>query len=120
MSLRQKLSSPFLATALVFGTAVIAAQSSAAAGYSQATQVESALGRITSVQGNTFTLDVSKQPKSANGGSTAKSNNVLTLTLDQDTDVHGKIVIGADANVTYREEDGNNIAISVRIVQQSS
>lgn len=115
----KSLSLALLGTALSIGSAGYPARSSSAPIYGQAAKVESASGRITSVQGNTFTLGVSGQNGPANGKSKG-SQKALTLTLDQDTDVDGKIAVGAEANVTYREQDGNNIAVSVRIVQQSS
>jgi len=31
--------------------------------------------------------------------------------------VDGKLKVGASADVTYRQESGNNIAISVHVVQ---
>jgi hypothetical protein len=118
-SLHKSLSLVVLGTALSVGAAVSPAGSSPAPIYGQTAKVESASGRITSVQGNTFTLKVSRQDGPANGR-TKGNEKALTLTLDQDTDVYGKIAIGAEANVTYREQDGNNIAVSVRIVQQPS
>lgn len=118
-SLHKSLSLVVLGTALSAGTAVYPATSSTAPIYVQTAKVESASGRITSVQGNTFTLEVSRQ--NGPGNDRSKGNEkALTLTLDQDTDVYGKIAVGAEANVTYREQDGNNIAVSVRIVQQPS
>lgn len=118
MSLRWRMASVVAGAVFVLGLAALPSQSSSAT-YSQTTEVQSASGRISSVQGNTFTLDTSKQKKSAKD-SQLKSTNILTLTIDQDTDVYGKIAAGADANVTYRREDGNNVAVSIRIVQQPS
>jgi hypothetical protein len=118
-SLHKSLSLVVLGTALSVDTAVYPATSSTAPIYGQTAKVESASGRITSVQGNTFTLEVSTQSGPANGRSKG-NEKALTFTLDQDTDVYGKIAVGAEANVTYREQDGNNIAVSVHIVQQPS
>jgi hypothetical protein len=119
MNLRCTLTSAIVGTVLALGLAALPSESSPAA-YNQTTEVQSVLGRITSVQGNTFTLAPTKQKKSVKGSQAPKNANVLTLTVDQDTDVQGKIAVGADANVTYRQEDGNNVAVSVRIVQQPS
>jgi len=85
----------------------------------QTANVQSASGRITAVQGNTFTLEHSSPPQRSE---TEQSSNpkTLTLTIDQDTDVYGRIAVGAQATVTYRIEGGNNIAVSVRITQQPS
>jgi hypothetical protein len=80
----------------------------------QTAQLESVSGRITSVQGNTFTLET---PQSQNSGAhefQRDSQKVMTFTVDQNTTVEGKIEVGANADVTYREQDGNDIAVSVR------
>lgn len=115
MNLSHKIcSSVVLGAALAVATLALTAP--AVPIYTQTTEVTSAAGRITAVQGNTFTLDPSKRDTSSHD----RSEKTLTLTVDQDTDVHGKIAVGAEANVTYRREDGNNVAVSVRIVQQSS
>lgn len=88
--------------------------------YGQTAKVQSASGRITSIEGNTFSL---KTATTRNGSTKSEGDGgqaVLTFTIDQDTDVDGKIAVGAEANVTYRQEDGNNIAVSVRVVKQPS
>jgi len=79
----------------------------------QTAQLQSASGRIASVQGNTFTLE---QQKSQNSNrEQAQQEKALTFTIDQSTTVEGKIEVGANAEVTYRQQDGNNIAVSVRV-----
>lgn len=78
-------------------------------GFRQTTQVESASGRITTVSGNTFTMELASPER--NGTS------VLTITIDQDTVVHGKIAVGKKVDVTFRREDHNNIAVTVRTLE---
>jgi hypothetical protein len=107
-----------LGTVLAVMPAAGAVGASIALVYRQTANVQSASGRITVVQGNTFTLQVSTNHKNSQGKDNGQ--NTLTFTIGQDTDVSGKIAIGADANVTYRQQDGNNIAVSVHIVQQPS
>lgn len=77
-----------------------------ARGPGQATQVESISGRITAVAGNTFTIELLSPQKTG--------TRVLTISIDQDTVVHGKIAVGLKADVTFRREDHNNIAVTVR------
>ncbi|HEX5426454.1 MAG TPA: hypothetical protein VFW94_23090 [Candidatus Acidoferrales bacterium] len=78
-------------------------------GLRQTTQVESVSGRIATVSGNTFTIELVSPEK--NGTS------VLTITIDQDTVVHGKIAVGKKADVTFRREDHTNIAVTVRTLE---
>ncbi|MGH9736024.1 MAG: hypothetical protein ACRD8A_15710 [Candidatus Acidiferrales bacterium] len=75
-------------------------------GPAQTTQVESASGRITNVAGNTFTIELLSPEKTG--------ARLLTIAIDQDTVVHGKITVGLKADVTFRREDHNNIAVTVR------
>jgi hypothetical protein len=90
-------------------------QSSAAA--------QSVSGKVTSVEKTSFTLSVGAdhasnvsqseaQTPSSPSTSTAKS---MTFQIDQNTTVDGKLKVGANADVTYRQEGSNNIAISVRV-----
>ncbi len=75
----------------------------------QAEQVQSVSGRITAVTGNTFSLE----PTQSNDGPNKRS--AITVVIDQDTVVEGRIQVGAKADVTFRREAGNNVAVSVRI-----
>lgn len=119
-------SNKVLATILLgttFGIAAVITNAGARPGptYRQTATVQSASGQITAVQGNTFTLQISSTKNDiASSQSGPSDQKALTFTIDQDTDVDGKIAIGAQASVTYREQDGNNIAVSIRIVKQPS
>ena len=41
----------------------------------------------------------------------------MIFLINQNTTVDGKLKVGANADVTYREDNGNNVAISVRVAQ---
>lgn len=86
----------------------------------QTAQVESVSGHITSVEGNTFTLETSQSQNSAARNFQRDAEKVMTFTIDQNTTVEGKIEVGASADVTYRVQDGNNIAVSVRVAPPQS
>jgi hypothetical protein len=107
----------FLSCAVLAGAALVPATRRVPAprigmAASAAPKVQSASGRITAVQANTFTLRIAQSGSDQTG--------VLIVTIDQDTNVKGQIEVGADASVTYRQEDGNNIAVSVSVVQHPS
>jgi hypothetical protein len=78
---------------------------------SEAVQVKSVSGRITSIQGNTFTVESERRDQTKND-----QNSRMTFTLDQATTVQGKLDVGANADVTFREQAGNKIAVSIRVV----
>jgi hypothetical protein len=83
-----------------------------------APQTQSVSGKIASVEKNTFTLTVSSATRSSvsqdaqTPPSTAKT---MSFTIDQNTTIEGKMKVGANADVTYRQDNGANIAISVRV-----
>jgi hypothetical protein len=66
----------------------------------------SATGKITSVNGSEFTVEVQKQD-----GTT----DPVTFTTDYNSKVDGKLAIGAMADVTYRAEKDKNIVVTARI-----
>ena len=39
----------------------------------------------------------------------------MTFVIDKNTTIEGKLKINANAEVTYRDDNGKNIAISVRV-----
>ena len=83
----------------------------------QARGMQSLSGRITSIQGNTFTVESERSPQTQNARTDPTSS--MTFMLDQNTTVDGKLEIGANADVTFRQENGNNIAVSVRITARA-
>jgi hypothetical protein len=82
----------------------------------QAAGLESLSGRITSIEGNTFTVE-SERRQTQDARTDQMSS--MTFMLDQNTAVDGKLEIGANVDVTFREKNGNNIAVSVRVTARS-
>jgi hypothetical protein len=52
---------------------------------------------------------------SENSGAQAAQPKTMNFQVDSNTTIDGKLKVGASADVTYRQEGGNNIAISVRV-----
>jgi hypothetical protein len=82
----------------------------------QTAQLQSASGRIRSVEGNTFTLETTESHASADQ---EQEKKVIMFTVDQDTAIDGRIEVSSNADVTYRKANGNNIAVSIRVTPQS-
>ena len=83
-----------------------------------AAQEQSVSGKIASVEKNSFTLTVGQSQTS--GGrqnllQDAASPKTMTFQIDKNTTIEGSLKVGASADVTYRQEKGANIAISVRV-----
>src|ERR1700741_2316649 len=80
-------------------------------------QTQSVSGKIASVEKTSFTLTVASDRMSSQSQEPKRENSAKTMAfqVDKNTTVDGKLQVGANADVTYREEGGNNIAISVRV-----
>jgi protein-disulfide isomerase len=100
------------ATFAVPASATAAKQNSAE---SQQAQTQSVSGRIASVEKNSFTLAVGSGSTDPGHQMEQTSPKTMTFMIDKNTTVDGKLKVGANADVTYREEGGNNIAVSVRV-----
>ena len=82
-----------------------------------AAATQSVSGTIASVEKSAFTLTVGQQKSNVSGYSSTPSQTAKTMTfqVDQNTTIDGKLKVGANADVTYRQENGSNSAISVRV-----
>lgn len=75
-------------------------------------------GKITSVAKNSFTLAVGGSQTSAGqqiAQAQAPETKSMTFQIDKNTTIDGKLKVNANAEVTYREDNGKNIAISVKV-----
>jgi Cu/Ag efflux protein CusF len=80
-----------------------------------ATQTQAVSGKIASVGKTSFTLTVKSDHVSAQS-SQAPTADTMRFRIDNNTTVEGTLQVGANADVTYREDgSGNNLAISVRV-----
>src|SRR5690348_2507786 len=79
-----------------------------------AAATQSVSGKIASVEKTSFTLSIG--PSHTMGQQLLQdSPKSMTFQIDKNTTVDGKLQVGATADVTYREDGGKNIAISVRV-----
>ena len=84
------------------------------AAHSQTTATRSVSGKVTSVGKSSFTLSLADEKASFSAQSQTMAKSMI-FQVDNNTTIDGKLQVGANADVTYREENGNNIAISVRV-----
>jgi hypothetical protein len=75
-----------------------------------AAQEQTVSGKIASVEKNSFTLTVGQQLEQ-----TPSTPKTMSFKLDKTTTIDGSLKVGANADVTYRQEKSENIAISVRV-----
>lgn len=78
----------------------------------QAAQL-SVSGKITAVAKDSFTLSVAGQ--TAHNLTQEAHAKSMTFAIDKNTTIEGKLKVNSNADVTYREDGGKNIAISVHV-----
>jgi len=93
-----------LALAAVTGMAFAAPYPIAMQGQQQpAPQTQTATGKITAVSASSFTLEIQQ----------GNDPSSMQFTVDKNTQVDGKLKVGATATVEYRTEGDKNIAVHV-------
>ena len=84
----------------------------------EAAQQQSVTGKIASVEKNSFTLTVGQSQTSGgrqNLGQDPATPKTMKFQFDKNTAIEGSLKVGASAEVTYRQDKGANIAISVHV-----
>jgi hypothetical protein len=82
-----------------------------------AAQLQSVSGKIQSVSNTSFTLQTAEGAPSSGQNIVRGEGQSKTMTflIDKNTAIDGKLKVGANADVTYRQDNGNNVAVSVRV-----
>ena len=77
---------------------------------------QSVSGKIASVAKDSFTLTVAGSQTTTGQQLTQQAEaKTMTFSIDKNTAIEGKLKVNANAEVTYREEGGKNIAVSVHV-----
>lgn len=74
-------------------------------------ETQSVAGKISSIGDAEFTLDVTKSQNS--------SSNTLQFLVDANTKVEGRLAVGAQATVEYRDAEGKYVATHVVVTPSS-
>jgi hypothetical protein len=77
-------------------------------------QSQSVSGIIAAFHDKSLTLTVASAI-SATGASQETTPKSINFVVDKNTTVDGRIRVGASADVTYREDKGNNVALNVHV-----
>ena len=87
----------------------------AASNAQESDQAQSVSGTVAYVGKSSFTLTVGSAASGPGQQLQESSPRSMTFMIEKNTTVEGKLKVGANAEVTYREDNGNNIAISVHV-----
>jgi hypothetical protein len=82
-----------------------------------AAPTQSVSGKIAEVQKTTFTLSIGPSHTVSSAGQEMQEpkQRSMTFQIDKNTTVDGKLQVGANADVTYREDGDKFVAINVRV-----
>jgi Cu/Ag efflux protein CusF len=81
-----------------------------------AAQTQSASGKIASVDKGSFTITVSAGSSIAQDAQQPPAaSSTMSFMVDKNTTIEGTLKVGSTADVTYRQDNGSNIAISVHV-----
>ena len=85
--------------------------------HAQTAAAQSVSGKIAEVQKTSFTLSIGPSHTVSNMNQELQepTQKSMTFQIDKNTTVDGKLQVGANADVTYREDGGKLVAISVRV-----
>jgi len=78
-------------------------------------QSQSVSGKITAVDKSSFTLNVTPSQTGHSLAAQANTPKTMTFAIDSNTTVEGKLKVNSNAEVTYRDDNGTNVAISVHV-----
>jgi Cu/Ag efflux protein CusF len=81
-----------------------------------APQTQSVSGKIASIDQSSFTITVgSGSSIDQDPQKPAAASSTMTFAVDKNTTVEGSMKVGSTADVTYRQDGGTNVAISVHV-----
>jgi hypothetical protein len=106
---------------LAFGVLLTMALSAAPLAVAQSpvkadTQLQTTSGNIVTVQKRSFTL-ITGSTSVPGAQIVDDGSTTMMFVIDGDTAINGKLRAGVNADVAYRKDTGNNIAVSVTIRQ---
>ncbi len=78
-------------------------------------QLQSTSGTIATVQHGSFTLVTGGAAAPGQQVQVDANSKTLMFVIDQNTTVDGKLQVGANAQVVYRMDNGNNMAVNVTV-----
>ena len=78
-----------------------------------AAQAQTVSGKIATVDKSSFSINVTSAGQHVS--TTAGGPKTMSFQIDKNTTVEGQLQVGANAEVTYRQDNGTNVAISVRV-----
>jgi Cu/Ag efflux protein CusF len=85
-----------------------------------AAQTQSASGTISAVDKASFTITLPPKGLAASVSLVQDTPKTMTFVIDKNTTIEGKLAVGANADVTFRDDNGQHIAIGVRVTPPQS
>ena len=77
--------------------------------------VQSASGKIIAIQDDTFTIEIQQVKAPGEEFRQEDHKSSMTFLINSSTKIEGKLEVGANADVLYRQRDGQNVAVTVHV-----
>jgi hypothetical protein len=77
--------------------------------------VQSASGKIIAIQDDTFTIEIQQVKAPGEEFRQEDHKSSMTFLINSSTKIEGKLEVGANADVVYRQQDGQNVAVMVHV-----
>jgi len=87
------------------------------AGQQSASEVQTVSGKVTAVGKTSFTLAVSSARITNQSTREGAKPKTMTFQVNSNTTIDGNLQVGVNADVTYRIDNGDYVAINVRVGQ---
>lgn len=84
-------------------------------GEQAASQAQSVSGKVASVEKTSFTLAIGAGTSNHGQQFQETAPKTMQFLVDKNTTIDGQLKVGAAADVTYRVDNGQNVAISVHV-----
>ncbi len=82
-----------------------------------ATEAHTVTGKVTAIGKSSFTLAISSADMTNESSPERANARTMTFQVDGNTTIDGAIQVGVQAEVTYRIDSGQYVAINVRVAQ---
>ena len=93
------------------------AQKATAGGSQSTSEAQTVSGKVTAIGKTSFTLAVSSAKMTSESTRENTSPKTMTFQVNSNTTIDGNLQVGVNADVTYRIDNGEYVAMNVRVGQ---
>lgn len=77
--------------------------------------VQSASGKVTGLRRHRFSIEIQQVKAPGDGSHQENRTSSMIFRIDSSTKIEGKLGVGTNADVLYRQAKGKNVAVTVHV-----